>query len=166
MEKIKFIKKLILEFENDSQVNKFIVYLAKTFLKYVVTIVICIFIWFIWIFIAIFIWDNFKQENLCALVELTILCFMPSIIYIYVFSKDKITIHPIIVTLLLPIGFFGIFIFGYFYQNYSSNTEFSKKHFIEAIYFISVIIISLILTSGIVNSTHFLLLMLFPKLKK
>jgi len=166
MEKILSIQKKLLEFENHSKLNKITVCLIKTFLKYAVTILICIFIWFIWIFIAILIWDNYKQANICALIELMLLYFLPSIVYILVFSKNTVTFHPIIVTLLLPVGFFSLLIINYFFRNYQINNFIFQKDFIEATTAILIITISFLVISVSINFIHFLLLKLLLNSRK
>ena len=109
MEKIKFIKKLILEFENDSQVNKFIVYLAKTFLKYIVTYVIYIISFVIWFpLIAFFIEDEkfwFISTIFMYIFLFVWIYFIPSIIFILLFSKQKLTNHTFIIGIINVILF-------------------------------------------------------------
>ena len=83
------------------------VYLVKTGLKYIFTISLA-FLLLVIISVLIFLIFNLNEDSLLQLVSSSFLIgFAPSLIYISLFSRHKLSIHPLFITYIYFIILFN-----------------------------------------------------------
>lgn len=77
--------------------------IIKIAFKYTITIISCFALYLLCYMIELLIWENPKHEDIDTLIGILFLLFSPSIFYILLFSRNNISIHPIIVSLVVPV---------------------------------------------------------------